>query len=196
MLCDRAYPGDDMLQLLKSKNRDLFAGVQAAKHFDALGMSLAYEPARERAEMMHLSGLPLTHKARTTNPTRWNVTRIGLWSLSGPTATSNRSPSPISSISSRWRRRGRHGGAGECLKKTKAEGLTREETLYRLATEVEGITRPAYDSPKGWGGAVFPTREGVPERCKRRVADPDPLLQVGLVPYVPKYLNTNPKYPK
>jgi hypothetical protein len=31
---------------------------------------------------------------------------------------------------------------------------------------------------------VFPVREGVPERIKRRVATPDPFQQIGLVPYV------------
>jgi radical SAM superfamily enzyme YgiQ (UPF0313 family) len=70
---------------------------------------------------------------------------------------------------------------GDCLKKCKRERCNREETLFRLATEVEGIYAPRfYDAPPGWGGAVFPIREGVPARCKRRVADPDPLLQVSL----------------
>lgn len=35
-----------------------------------------------------------------------------------------------------------------------------------------------------WGGAVFPIKEGVPERTKRRVCAPDPMQQIGLVPYV------------
>lgn len=74
---------------------------------------------------------------------------------------------------------------GECLKRCKREKLNREETLYQLATTVEGVYAPRfYDSPPGWGGAVFPIREGVPERIKRRVADPDPTMQIGLVPYV------------
>lgn len=41
-----------------------------------------------------------------------------------------------------------------------------------------------YDAPGGWGGAVFPNREGVPERVKRRVCAPDPFQQIGLVPFV------------
>jgi hypothetical protein len=69
MLCDRAYlPGDDMLQLLKSKNRDLFAveSKRPLKHFDALGMSLAYElGAVNVLEMMHLSGSRLRGKSAT-----------------------------------------------------------------------------------------------------------------------------------
>ena len=78
MLCDRAYlPGDDMLQLLKSKNRDLFAveSKRPLKHFDALGMSLAYElGAVNVLEMMHLSGVPLTWKERDDEPGEvWDV---------------------------------------------------------------------------------------------------------------------------
>lgn len=43
------------------------------------------------------------------------------------------------------------------------EGLNRVETLYRLATEVAGIYVPMfYDCTPGFGGAVFPIREGVP----------------------------------
>ena len=41
-----------------------------------------------------------------------------------------------------------------------------------------------YDAPPGWGGAVFPVREGVPPRPRRRVSTPDPTMQIGLVPYV------------
>jgi hypothetical protein len=41
-----------------------------------------------------------------------------------------------------------------------------------------------YDAPGGWGGAVFPVKEGVPPRIKRRVAAPDPFQQIGLVPFV------------
>lgn len=68
---------------------------------------------------------------------------------------------------------------GRCLARCKARGLDREETLYALATEVEGIYVPRfYEAPGGWGGAVFPTREGVPPRVKRRVATPDPFMQV------------------
>jgi hypothetical protein len=46
MLCDRSYlPGPDMEALLKAKNRTLFAveSKRPLTHFDALGMSLAYE---------------------------------------------------------------------------------------------------------------------------------------------------------
>ena len=35
-----------------------------------------------------------------------------------------------------------------------------------------------------WGGAVFPLKEGIPPRIKRRVCAPDPYQQIGLVPYV------------
>ena len=210
MLCDRAYlPGDDMLQLLKSKNRDLFAveSKRPLKHFDALGMSLAYElGAVNVLEMMHLSGVPLTWKERDDEPNEvWDVEngcvyllflfphgraiRLTVcfvyrsWPLvfiGGPTATSN--PEPVADFVD-FVALGDGEDVmveiGDCLKKCKKERCNREETLFRLATEVEGIYAPRfYDAPPGWGGAVFPIREGVPARCKRRVADPDPLLQV------------------
>ena len=48
----------------------------------------------------------------------------------------------------------------------------------------ESTRRASTTPPKGGEARCFPRGKGVPERCKRRVADPDPLLQVGLVPYV------------
>ena len=42
-----------------------------------------------------------------------------------------------------------------------------------------------YDQAPGWGGAVFPIREGVPERVLRRVSTPDPSAQFTLQPYLP-----------
>ena len=44
--------------------------------------------------------------------------------------------------------------------------------------------RPAPVDGCSWGGAVFPIREGVPERIQRRVCAPDPFQQIGLVPFV------------
>lgn len=41
-----------------------------------------------------------------------------------------------------------------------------------------------YDSPDGFGGAVYPNKEGIPPRIRRRVCSPDPFQQIGLVPYV------------
>ena len=181
MLCDRAYlPGDDMLQLLRSKNRQLFAveSKRPLKHFDALGMSLAYElSAVNVLEMMHLSGLPLTWAARDDEPEEvWNVDD-GSWPLvfvGGPTATSN--PEPIADFVDFVAL-----GDGEdvtveigrCLEKTKAEGLNREETLFRLATEVEGICEFYFYFRMGnvTDGVFFSRRPPIlrlPERVGRR----------------------------
>ena len=50
---------------------------------------------------------------------------------------------------------------------------------------MKGVYVPMfYDSPPGWGGAVYPIKEGVPTRILRRVCAPDPFRQTGLVPYV------------
>ena len=193
VLCDRSYlPGEDMEQLMKSTDRKLFAveSKRPLAHFDALGLSLAYElGAVNILEMLHLSGVPIDSKDRDDHPDEvWDVDN-GSWPLvfiGGPTATSN--PEPVADFCDFVCI-----GDGEdimpeigiCLKKCKKDRLTREETLYRLATEVVGVYVPRfYDSPPGWGGAVFPIREGVPERVRRRVSDPNPLMQIGLVPYV------------
>ena len=193
MLCDRSYlPGEDMEQLMKSKDRKLFAveSKRPLAHFDALGLSLAYElGAVNILEMLHLSGVPLSWKERDDAPDEvWDVDN-GSWPLvfiGGPTATSN--PEPVADFCDFvciGDGEDIMPEIGECLKKCKREKLNREETLFRLATEVVGVYVPRfYDSPPGWGGAVFPIREGAPERIRRRVSDPNPLMQIGLVPYV------------
>jgi len=193
MLCDRSYlPGEDMEQLMKSKDRKLFAveSKRPLAHFDALGLSLAYElGAVNILEMLHLSGVPLSWKERDDAPDEvWDVDN-GSWPLvfiGGPTATSN--PEPVADFCDFvcvGDGEDIMPEIGECLKKCKKDELNREETLFRLATEVVGVYVPRfYDSPPGWGGAVFPIREGAPERIRRRVSDPNPLMQIGLVPYV------------
>lgn len=193
VVCDRSYlPGEDMARLLKSKSRALFAveSKLPLSSFDAIGLSVAYElSAINILEMMHLSHIPLSARERDDAPDEpWDVER-GSWPIvfaGGPTATSN--PEPFAEFLDFVAL-----GDGEdvlpeiaeSMKKSKRARLTRVETLYRLACDVEGIYVPQfYDSPPGWGGAVFPIREGVPERPRRRVATPDPMLQIGLVPFV------------
>ena len=85
LLCDRSYlPGDDMVALLESKNRKLFAveSKRPLAHFDALGLSLAYElGAVNILEMLHLSGVPLSWKERDDKPDEpWDVD-TGSWPL-------------------------------------------------------------------------------------------------------------------
>ena len=85
LLCDRSYlPGDDMLALLESKQRTLFAveSKRPLNHFDALGLSLAYElGAVNILEMLHLSKVPLTWAERDDKPDEvWDVDN-GSWPL-------------------------------------------------------------------------------------------------------------------
>tara|TARA_B100000683_G_scaffold153818_1_gene148701 strand:- start:2402 stop:5692 length:3291 start_codon:yes stop_codon:yes gene_type:complete len=193
-MCDRCYlPADDMIELMRARDAPLFAveSKRGLAEFDAVGLSVAYElGAINILEMMHLARIPLTWEARDDAPDRpWNVEENGSWPMvfaGGPTATSN--PEPFAAFLDFVCL-----GDGEdvlpeiaeSIKRSKREKLTREETLYRLAVDVEGVYVPRfYDAPPGWGGAVFPVREGVPARPKRRVAMPDPMLQIGLVPYV------------
>jgi len=192
--CDRCYlPADDMIALMAAKDAALFAveSKRSLAEFDAVGLSVAYElGAINILEMMHLARIPLTWEERDDAPDQpWNVEENGSWPIvfaGGPTATSN--PEPFAAFLDFVCL-----GDGEdvlpeiaeSIKRSKREKLTREETLFRLAVDVEGVYVPRfYDAPPGWGGAVFPVREGVPARPKRRVAMPDPMLQIGLVPYV------------
>lgn len=74
---------------------------------------------------------------------------------------------------------------GNCLRTCREESLDRDSTLFRLSTTVEGVYVPQfYASPEGFGGAVYPIRDGVPPRVRRRVCAPDPFQQIGLVPYI------------
>ncbi|KAL4447381.1 hypothetical protein ABPG77_007414 [Micractinium sp. CCAP 211/92] len=193
LLCDRAYyPGEDMQALLAKYGRRLF-GVESRRPldtFDVLGFSLSYELGGTNIlEMLRQSGVPVTWQERKEEAGKpWDPAAgsAPLIFAGGPTATSN--PEPFSDFFDFMAL-----GDGEellveigqCLQRCRADRLDREATLHRLATEVEGVYVPQfYLPPDGWGGAVFPTREGVPARVKRRVSTPDPFQQIGLVPYV------------
>lgn len=195
LLCDRAYmPADDMKKMLQRHRKRLF-GVEsrrALSEFDVLGFSLSYELGGTNIlDMLCMSGIPLTWKERNAaepsgqpfDPAQGSPPLVF---AGGPTATSN--PEPFAAFFDFVAL-----GDGEellvdigtCLKQCRSEGLNRDATLFRLATCVEGVYVPQfYDSLEGFGGAVFPVREGVPPRIRRRVSDPDPFQQIGLVPYV------------
>eukprot|EP00884_Botryococcus_braunii_P013746 jgi/Botrbrau1/22372/Bobra.0002s0049.1 len=192
LLCDRSYfPGPDLKQLLAEYDKPLFA-VESRRplgHFDTLGFSLAYELGGTNVlEMLHLSRIPLTWQERKEpmgQPWRVEEGSLPLIFAGGPTATSN--PEPFTDFFDYFLLGDGEEvivEAGMCLRACKAEGLDREETLYRLASSVRGVYVPQfYGAPAGWGGAVFPNREGVPARPVRRVCTPDPFQQMGLVPY-------------
>ena len=118
----------------------------------------------------------------------WDVERgsLPLVFFGGPTATSN--PEPFADFADYFAL-----GDGEdclpeigrCLQDAVARRLSRRGTLLLLARTVRGVYVPRfYGAAPGWGGAVFPTEEGVPPRVLRRVATPNPAQQIGLVPYV------------
>ncbi|GAB4820873.1 hypothetical protein N2152v2_007919 [Parachlorella kessleri] len=193
LLCDRAYfPGDDMKALLGKYGKKLF-GVESRRtldEFDVLGFSLSYELGGTNIlEMLQLSGIPVSWEERKEAPGRpWDPEGGSppLVFAGGPTATSN--PEPFADFFDFV-----VFGDGEevlaeighCLKQCRAEGLDREAVLFRLATSVEGVYVPQfYEAPRGFGGAVFPVKEGVPAKIKRRVCAPDPFQQIGLVPFV------------
>jgi radical SAM superfamily enzyme YgiQ (UPF0313 family) len=155
-------------------------------------------------QTIHLAGLPLTWQERAAadaclplgatpssdDPTApaWDVDAgaAPLVFAGGPTATSN--PEPYADFCDYFALGDGEEclpEIGECLKSALADRLSRRGTLLRLARTVRGVYVPRfYDAPAGWGGAVFPTEEGVPARVLRRVATPNPSQQIGLVPYV------------
>lgn len=189
LLCDRTYlPGQDMAALLKKYDKPLFAveSRQPLTAFDTLGFSLAYELGGTNIlEMLHQARIPLTWQERKEEAGRpWRVDQ-GSWPLifaGGPTASSN--PEPFSDFFDFFSI-----GDGEealpeigrCLERCKAEGLDRETTLFRLATEVKGVYVPQFYQPLG--AAVYPVKEGVPAKVVRRVSAPQ-LPPTIIVPYV------------
>jgi len=118
--------------------------------FDSLGFSLAYElGATNVLQMLKLSKIPLSSKQRLQEDGE------GVWDCEsgshplifagGPTATSN--PEPFAEFFDYFAL-----GDGEellpeighCLRRCKADRLNREDTLFRLATEVKGIYVPMF----------------------------------------------------
>lgn len=195
VLCDRAYyPGADMSAMLKRHDKKLF-GVESRRsldQFDVLGFSLSYELGGTNIlDMLQMSGIPLSWEERkAAEPKGKPFDPLNgsppLVFAGGPTATSN--PEPFAAFFDFFAL-----GDGEellveigqSLKRSRTAGVDRETTLLNLTQEVEGVYVPQfYDAPAGWGGAVFPIKEGVSPRIRRRVCAPDPFQQIGLTPYV------------
>ena len=194
LLCDRSYlPGNDMVEMLERHGKRLF-GVESRRplcDFDCIGVSLAYELGLTNAlEMMKLGGIPITWEERsrqeTGRPFDPATGSAPLVFAGGPTATSNPLPFDMfydfvvlgdgEEVLIE---------VGQCLQRCRREQLDRTETLFRLATEVVGVYVPQfYEEAPGFGGSVYPIRDGVPGKVQRRVCAPDPFQQIGLVPFV------------
>ncbi|CAI5488388.1 unnamed protein product [Closterium sp. Naga37s-1] len=199
VMCDRAYFVDeDMSQCLKKYNKSLFAveSQRPLAQFDTLGFSLSYElGATNILQMLHESGIPISWQERMDADTAahggdalapWDVSTgsMPLAFAGGPTATSN--PEPFSDFFDFFAI-----GDGEeclveiaqCLDTCKQRRLSRYDTLLELARSVKGVYVPQlYETVPGWGAAVLPKVEGVPSKVLRRVATPNPLDHIGLVP--------------
>ena len=195
LLCDRSYlPGADMVRLLDQHGKKLF-GVESRRplcDFDCIGVSLAYELGLTNAlEMMKLGGIPITWEERLKQepkgkPFDPSSGSAPLVFAGGPSATSNPLPFDMfydfivvgdgEEVLVE---------VGQCLQRCREGQLDREETLFKLSTEVKGIYVPQfYEEAPGFGGSVYPIREGVPVKVLRRVCAPDPFQQIGLVPFV------------
>ncbi len=185
LLCDRAYlPGPDLAAKLRETGTPLF-GVESRRslrEFDVLGFSLSYElGATNVLEMLDLAGIPLTWRDRQDLP----LVECPLVFAGGQTATSN--PEPYADFFDFFAL-----GDGEDLLPElgaaivagKQAGLSRQELLLDLAQRVPGVYVPQFYDMDDATGAVYPNREGVPKRVRRRVATPRPEHSIGLVPLV------------
>eukprot|EP00889_Picochlorum_renovo_P001647 jgi/Picre1/28677/NNA_004077.t1 len=188
LLCDRSYfPAADMTALLAKHDKKLF-GVESRRplnDFDVLGFSLSYELGGTNIlEMLHLSGIPISWKERQEpKGVPFDPENNGsppLIFAGGPTATSN--PEPFAEFFDLLRLEMGEllVDIGTCLKMCKKDKLDREDTLFRLATEVKGVYVPQFYAPRL--GSVYLKRSAI--SVQRRVCAPDPFQQIGLVPFV------------
>jgi len=180
-LCDRVYlPGADFAAKLTQAGVPLFAleSRRPLRDFDLVGLSLAYELGGTNIlQMLRLAGISIH---------RWErqellVKDCPLIFAGGPTATSN--PEPFSDFFDFFVL----GDGEEVLSEIGQvvgdnRDLPRSQLLRRL-TQVAGVYVPQFYELDPQGQLV-PTEPGIPSRVRRRVALPDPLQAVSLVPYI------------
>lgn len=166
--CERCYaPWTDMEQALRKSGQPLFTleTKSPLKAFDIVGFSLLYEMCYTNIlTMLDLSGIPLRASERGEDDPII---------LAGGPCTVN--PEPVADIFDVICI-----GDGEemdnevieAVRKARREGLSKRETLRRLA-EIEGIYVPAFyraeTDEAGRFLSIRPTEEGVPARVKRRI---------------------------
>ena len=183
-------PGEDMEQLMKSKGRTLFAVESKRPSRTLTRRHVAGVRARRRQHPRDDAPLRRAHRRGATETTR--RTRCGTWTtapwplvfIGGPTATSTPSRWLTSSISPASARRGYHSREWRVPQEVQdSENSTERRRCSASRRRWWACTcLRFYDSPPGWGGAVFPIREGV-RRAHQAAASPTriPLMQIGLV---------------
>lgn len=171
VFCERSYaPWPDMEAQLKEKNVPLFAlesGDPLGK-FDLLLFTLQYELCYTNVlNMLSLAGIPMESRERGEE--------YPLIVAGGPCAYN---PEPLADFVDVFSI-----GEGEealvelveLYRKCRKEGVSREEFLYRVATELEGFYVPKfYDVSYNDDGTLRsfePNRDGVPKTVRKRIIE-------------------------
>ena len=188
MSCERCYlPWRDMASLMRERGVPLLSLEAAAPlaSFDAIGFTLAHELiATNVLEALDLAGIALTSDERDEDDP---IILAG-----GPSAWNCEPLSPVFDAVLLGDGEESIVEACACIRDARAEGVSRAETLRRLA-RVPGTYVPSlYDvvtdeTTTRWGRAVPRAGEDVPEvvykRCVRDLAATEPVAQ-RIVPYL------------
>ena len=166
-LCERVFmPWPDMADGMRRENLPLFSieSRTPLRQFDIVGFTLQYEMCYTNIlEMLDLADIPLFSRDRTDGP---------LIIAGGPCAYN---PEPLAPFVDAFQI-----GDGEelmvefieCVRACKAEGLSRLETLRRLA-KLDGVYVPAFYqetyNEDGTLASFTPTDPVAPARVRRRV---------------------------
>ena len=166
-LCERVFmPWPDMADGMRRENLPLFSieSRTPLRQFDIVGFTLQYEMCYTNIlEMLDLADIPLFSRDRTDGP---------LIIAGGPCAYN---PEPLAPFIDAFQI-----GDGEelmvefieCVRACKAEGLSRLETLRRLA-KLDGVYVPAFYqetyNEDGTLASFTPTDPVAPARVRRRV---------------------------
>lgn len=181
-LADRTYaPASDLEDLLRKRNLPLWGWE--TRHplfdFDLLGFSLQYELTYTNVlNMLDLSGIAV----RSADRKEKDPLIFG----GGPSAVN---PEPMAIFMDFFII-----GDGEqsvpqamqVVRESKRDGLSRQQTLVRLAREVPGVYVPALYEEVAGNPVVQPKIEGIPQRVMRQVCPLNDANQPtqGLVPYL------------
>ncbi len=166
-LCERVYmPWVDMADALRRNELPLFSieSRTPVRHFDVVGFTLQYEMSFTNIlEMLDLSGIPVYAEERGED--------FPLVIAGGPCACN---PEPLAPFMDAFQI-----GDGEemmvdfldTLRACKAEGLSKRETLRRLAA-IDGVYVPCFYradyNEDGTIKAFYPTEEGIKPTVRRR----------------------------
>ena len=183
-LCERVFmPWTDMADLMRSERIPLFSleTRTPVREFDMLGFTLQYEMSYTNIlEMLSLAGIPLHSEDRT-----WNDPIV---IAGGPCAFN---PEPLHCFIDAFSI-----GDGEVniletidvVKKSKSEGVSREECLYRLS-QLEGVYVPSlYQAAYHQDGTIEsfqPLRADVPQRVRKNIVRNLELAEYPDKPIVP-----------